>query len=160
MNDNYLQKEQLKFEEIADREKREANTYEREFSRNLILIASIVIAIVSSMIGTLGITETDNILFKIIIYIGLSLLFFSIIFGIIQFYCNYIFCNKWGRAATKVVESLSKQEVKTRNEVIEKIKSVQKNLSMRSPIWPSITQVCLLVVGFILIMLFVARILF
>lgn len=160
MNDNYLQKEQLKFEEIANREHKEANKYEREFSRNLILAASIVIAIISSIISAIGVTETENILSKIIIYLGLSLLFLSIIFGIIQFFCNYIFCNRLGRVANKVVESISKQEVKTRDEVMKKIEGVQKNLRIRSPIWPSITQVFLLLIGFALIMFFVAKILF
>ena len=160
MNDDYLQKEQLKFEEIVSREHKEANIYEREFSKNLILAASIVIAIISAVISTTGIIETDNISLKILIYVGLLLLFISIIFGIIQFFCNYVFCNRWARAANKVVESISVRKVKTIDESKKKIESVQKDLKLRSQIWPSITQVCLLLVGFILIIIFVAQILF
>lgn len=160
MNDNYLQKTQSKFEGIAITARNEANKYEREFSKNLILAASIIIAIIASLIGTIGITTTENDLIKIIIYVGLSLLFISIIFGIIQFFCNYIFHNKWGSAAYRVVESISNEEITTRDEVEEKIHSVKTNLKPRSPMWPSIAQVCLLIAGFTLIMFFVAGILF
>ena len=151
MANNFLKEEQKKYENISEYYRKDANEYDREISKHLILVASIIIGFSSSLIKNK--LMTSNYCLKIIFLVILTLFVISIGFGILQFIQNYKFFTRWSSAALKVVEAISKKEVDSEEKLKEKVKSAQEGLIPDSPVWAVYVQSTLLFVGFVLFIL-------
>lgn len=146
-DDSYLTEQQRKFEEASETYRRETNEVFRELSRQLILVAAVVITLSSPIFGSkdtladIGGTE------KFILAGAWAFLTLSLLMGIIQFIIDYFYFRKWTEVKFAVAESIAEGEISTRKEIWDYAIAKQKNIPSESPTWPIWLQVVFLFVG-------------
>ena len=105
-NSEYFKNEQKKLENLANIYREEAEKPLAGLSKNLILAATIFIALSSSAIGSTVILETRARI-RVIFLLSLGILILSIFFGLIQFIIEVGFYRKWVTAISGVVKDMA-----------------------------------------------------
>ena len=104
-NLEYFKDEQKKLENLASIYREEAEKPLAGLSKNLILVATIFIALSSSVIGSTEVLKASDHI-KIIFLLSLGILILSILFGLIQFIVEVRFYRKWVTAIIGVVKEM------------------------------------------------------
>jgi len=158
-NYNYFKEEQKKLEEIANIYRGEAEKPLTGLSKNLILVATIFIALSSSVIGSTVILNTNEYI-KIIFILSLAILIFSIFFGLVQFIVEVKFYRKWVSAISKIVKEIALGTFKSIEDYKQAVDDKINKLPTRSSTWPLILQGVFLFLGISTFGFFIYKFLF
>lgn len=159
-NDNFLTKQQRKFEEATKSDIKESNEVFRELSRQLILVSTVFITLSSPVLlrgEILRSISIGNKWFLLGTWISLSV---SILAGMFQFIIDYKFFSRWAYAKYTIVKSIATEEVKNIDELQAKATKQQKDITLESKTWPLWVQVSTVCVGIASFLFFMIRILF
>jgi len=155
----YLKNEQKKLESLASTYREEAEKPLAGLSKNLILVATIFIALSSSVIGSTEVLKTNNCI-KAIFLLSLGILILSILFGLIQFIVEVRFYRKWVTAIMGVVKEITAGTIKSIDDYKQAVENKINKLSTSSCICPLILQGIFLFLGVSAFCLFVYKFLF
>ena len=158
-NYNYFREEQKKLEDLAKIYREESEKQLTGLSKNLILVATIFIALSSSIVGSTVIQKIAPSL-KFIFLSSLGILVLSIFFGLIQFTIDVRFYQKWVGALSDVYKEIAIEAFKTVEDYKKAISDKVNKLESSSAIWPLILQGILLFSGVLVFCLFIFQYLF
>jgi len=156
-NFEYFKNEQKKLEDLAKTYREEAEKPLSGLSKNLILVATIFIALSSAVIGSTAILNA-NLYIKAIFLLSLSILVLSIFFGLIQFIIEIKFYRKWVTAIPSVIQEIA--YFKSIEDYKQAINKKVNNLPISSSICPLILQGVFLFLGILVFVFFVYKSLF
>lgn len=105
-NFEYFKNEHKKLEDLASIYREEAEKPLAGLSKNLILVATIFIALSSAVIGSTEVLKANSCI-KAIFLTSLGILIISIFFGLMQFIVEIRFYRKWVRAISGVVKEMA-----------------------------------------------------
>lgn len=155
-NFEYFKNEQKKLEELANIYRGEAEKPFTGLSKNLILVATIFIALSSSVIGSTIILDT-NVKIKSIFLLSLGLLILSIFFGLIQFIIEIIFYRKWVLAISNLIKEIASETFKSIEDYKQAAVDKLNKLANSSSACPIILQGIFLFLGVLTFVFFIYR---
>lgn len=158
-NLEYFKDEQKKLENLASIYREEAEKPLAGLSKNLILVATIFIALSSSVIGSTEVLKASDHI-KIIFLLSLGILILSILFGLIQFIVEVRFYRKWVTAIIGVVKEMAAGAFKSIDDYKQAVEDKINKLSTSSCICPLVLQGIFLFLGVSAFGLFVYKFLF
>ena len=158
-NLEYFKDEQKKLENLASIYREEAEKPLAGLSENLILVATIFIALSSSVIGSTEVLKASDHI-KIIFLLSLGILILSILFGLIQFIVEVRFYRKWVTAIIGVVKEMAAGAFKSIDDYKQAVEDKINKLSTSSCICPLVLQGIFLFLGVSAFGLFVYKFLF
>jgi hypothetical protein len=158
-NFEYFRNEQKKLEDLANIYRGEAEKPLSGLSKNLILVATIFIALSSSVIGSTVILNI-NLDIKIFFLLSLGMLIFSIFFGLIQFIIEVRFYRKWVLALSDVVKDIANNDINSMENYEKVIKEKLNKLPTSSSVCLLILQGIFLFLGVSSFVIFIYRFIF
>lgn len=158
-NFEYFKNEQKKLEDLASIYRGAAEKPLAGLSKNLILVATIFIALSSSVIGSTGILNAD-VCIKLIFLLSLGILIISIFFGLIQFIIEVKFYRKWVLAISNVVKEMASGAFKSTEDYKQAVENKINKLPTSSSACPLILQGVFLFLGISTFGFFVYKFLF
>ena len=142
----------------AEVRRKDSNNVFYELSRNLILVAAIIIAFSSPVISNKTILSEMDYFIKILLFISWISLFLSIVAGLIQYYIDYKYFqssfNKTRYFIDRIVDKKYKNDETFRKEYLDEKNNDPSNLNAIK------TQVGLLIFGLILFLIFITILIF
>lgn len=153
--EKYLLEQQKKYEARFEICISQGNKVFQELVKQLILVATVFISVSGFIFRTGGKT---SLLFKHILVFSWLLLGCSIVFGIVQYFIDYLFFGKWAKANHELAKGLALHEIDS-PEKLGKISTEKQNLPTESStfVW---LQVIFLLLGICLLIIAMAHYLF
>jgi len=96
--------------EIAERTRKDLNNVFYELPRNLILVATIIIVFSSPLVSNVTNISEMNCFSKIFLLAIWILLFFSILFGLIQYYIDYKYYQSHFKECVYLIGEIQKKD--------------------------------------------------
>lgn len=112
MGSKYIIKQQNKYEQRADEYRREANEIFRDLARQLILVATVFLTISSFALRN-SVAMAPGV--KSFLVLAWILLFFSLLFGILQYFFDYYYFKKFIYVHQGIVKDLSDKKITEEN---------------------------------------------
>ncbi|MHB8276049.1 MAG: hypothetical protein ACYDIA_00135 [Candidatus Humimicrobiaceae bacterium] len=155
-NFDYFKEEQKKLEGLAEIYRGESEKQLTSLSKNLILVATIFIALSSSIIGSTIIKEIAPSL-KLIFLSSLGLLVLSIFFGFIHFIIDVGFYRGWVSVISGIYKNIAIGTFKKIEDYKQALSDKVNKLKLSSVIWSLILQGLLLFLGVLVFVFFIYR---
>jgi hypothetical protein len=160
MDDDYLLQQQKKFEAAADSYRKEANAVFQELSKQLILVATVIITFSSPIFTSETFLKALSHRSKLVLIGAWLALALSLVFGILQFFVDSKYFEKWVVANFKIAKSIYLNEIKTSKELGKHVVSAQEGIPDKSETYPLYCQIFLLVMGLAMFFIFILAVLF
>jgi len=153
---DYLKEQQRKFEDYAEKYRKETNEVFRELVRQLILVATAFLSISPFVFKIEGLTAKFGCVSKLILTSSWILLGCSIIFGIIQIFIDYNYFRKWTKAKFTIVEKIVSGEANNEDNLNKIAKEAQRDIPSESStifVWLQVLSLSISITLLIIIMI-------
>ncbi len=155
---NYINDIKNLYGSYSEENIKDANNWILELNKLLITSASIIIAFSTIFLKNDLINNNTNFTDKLIFIIALFLMFFSIIFGLIQIFDDYRCFKLTGDDCRKVVAT--ERVFNNKKEFDDFVENIRSKMKAKSKKWPTISQSILLSLGIGLILTFILKLFF
>ena len=159
MVNDYLKNQQRKFEDYTEKYRCETNEVFRELTRQLILVATVFLSISIFVFNARDLNVRFNIFDRHFLAFAWIFLAFSIIFGIIQFFIDYLYFRKWTKAKFNIVEKIYTGDA-TEENLSQIVLESQKNIPFESSTVFVYLQSIFLIFGIIILISIMVKFLF
>lgn len=159
MSDDYLGKQQRKFEDFTEGYRKETNEIFRELVEQLILVGTVLLSVSAFIFNIQDISTKLYGYDKIILLLAWIFIIISLIMGISQLFIDHYFMARWTRAKSNVVEGIARKTITEAN-IQEKVLEEQSKLPKESCTVPVWIQAITITIGIILLAVVMGTLLF
>jgi len=157
-DEEYFKERYKRLYNSSELNRKDSNNAFYSLSRNLILVATIIIAFSSPLISNRTTLSEMDYIIKLLLLHGWIFLFLSIVSGLVQYYIDYKYFKSGFNAMVYFMDKIVNEEYDNKEKFINEYKNRNKEYS--SNLCAFKTQVGFLIFGLILFLVFISTLIF